>query len=227
MPSVLYKSELVFVSGWMRDEFVKSTRLLLKDIEGHYDITYNGVGAAFQENSYSGQGEKQYDFVTIRSLFDESKYCIDIVNELARRNPQARFLLVGKGAFFEHNEKAANLVWENRTMDHQQIIRILQSSRCALMPTRTDAQGLMACEMATFGIPLITSDIPVCHEVFEGFENVAMINNSELDIDLLALCERLEKGVPYSKNSRYFGENTCAHEVDCIRSIGAAEKKAD
>ena len=35
------------------------------------------------------------------------------------------------------------------------------------MPTRADAQGVMACEMATFGIPLITSNIDVCKEVFK------------------------------------------------------------
>ena len=65
-------------------------------------------------------------------------------------------------------------------MNHDEIVEMLNLSRYALMPTRTDAQGLMMCEMAAFGIPVITSDIPVCHEVFDGFKNVFFISNDEL-----------------------------------------------
>ena len=50
------------------------------------------------------------------------------------------------------------------------------------MPTRTDAQGLMMCEMAAFGIPLITSNIPVCHvpAILKYTRNVYYIGNLEM-----------------------------------------------
>ena len=85
------------------------------------------------------------------------------------------------------------------------------------MPTRTDAQGLMACEMASFGIPLITSNIPVCHEIFDDFKNVLFINNDE-HINLKSLIKgfKTDKVV---KNSKYFQENTCAHEIEIFKEI--------
>ena len=85
------------------------------------------------------------------------------------------------------------------------MIDLLNKSRCALMPTRTDAQGVMACEMATFGIPLVTTDLPVCHEVFDTFVNVQYIaNNRKIN------CKDLLNKVNFifKKNCEYFIENT-------------------
>ena len=57
---------------------------------------------------------------------------------------------------------------------------------------RADAQGVMACEMATFGIPLITSNIDVCKEVFEGFENVAFIDNNDENTDIKSIFKKIQ-----------------------------------
>ena len=61
------------------------------------------------------------------------------------------------------------------------------------MHTRTDAQGVMMCEMATFGMPLITSDISVCHEVFDGFNGVGFISNiNYLTSDLISIYDNIK-----------------------------------
>lgn len=219
IPRLINKSTLVFVSKWMLEEFLKSTKLSMNDINGHYEITYNGVGKAFQENVFDYNSVKKYDFVTIRSNLDGSKYCIDIVNKLAQNNAEYTFLVIGKGDFFKYNSKSENVIWYDRTMNHDEIIDALQQARCSLMPTRTDAQGLMMCEMATFGMPVITSDLPVCHEALDGFMNVAMISNDIFDVDLGEICKKLESGIPYVKNEKYFSENTSAHEVEIFKSI--------
>ena len=219
IPKIIHKSTLVFVSQWMLDEFLKATGLHLEDLKGNYDIIYNCVGLPFQENRFDHATPKTYDFVTIRSNLDGSTYCIDIVNELAKSNPKSKFLVVGKGKFFDHREKAPNLTWENRTLNHWEIIETLQTARCALMPTKTDSQGLMTCEMATFCMPVITSDIPVCHQVLSSFENVALISNQNTNIDLNSICEKLERGLPFRKNEMFFDENTCAREVEVIQSL--------
>ena len=127
--------------------------------------------------------------------------------------------MIGKGKFFEHYTKADNLTWINTTLNHDDIIRTLQTARCALMPTRTDAQGLMMCEMASIGMPVITSDIPVCHEVFDDFENVALIPNDDLTVDLNGICKRLEEKLPYKKNEKYYNKNTSAKEIELIKKI--------
>ena len=47
--------------------------------------------------------------------------------------------------------------------------------------------------MATFGIPLITSNIDVCKEVFEGFENVAFIDNEDEKINIEPILKNYKK----------------------------------
>lgn len=217
IPSIIDKSTLVFVSQWMLDEFLKATKLEMVDLKGNYNITYNSVGKVFQDETYDVGKRKTYDFVTIRNNIDGSKYCIDIVTELAKRNPQLSFLVVGKGEFYKHNDKPDNLTWMDKTLDHTAIVDVLNDARCALMPTRTDAQGLMMCEMATFCMPVITSDLPVCHEALDSFSNVAMIDNTLNEISISKVLEGLEKGLPYNKNDKYFNSNTCAHELMIIR----------
>lgn len=213
------KSTYVFVSNWMLDEFLKWTKIPYDAIKDRCEITYNCIGKAFEETTYDPSEPKEYDFITIRSYMDGSKYCIDVVNKLAYANPDMKFLIVGTGEFFKHYEKAPNITWLNRTMKHPEIIEHMQKARCALMPTRTDAQGLMMCEMASTGMPLITSDIPVCHEVFDDFNNVALINNDLINVDLQKTITALINNGPYCKNSKYFNVKTSQFEIDLLNKI--------
>lgn len=224
LPKISYKSHFVFVSKWMLDEFLKSTKIDFQNIEDKCMITYNCIGKEFETAVYDYTSHKRYDFVTIRGNLDGSKYCVDVVNNLAKENAGSSFLLIGKGVFFEHYPKAENVVWLNTHLNHAQIVEALQAARCALMPTRTDAQGVMTCEMASIGMPVITSDIPVCYEVFDGFENVAMINNDDISIDLNSILGKLENGLPYAKNEKYYNENTSENEIAMIKTIMLSEQ---
>ena len=103
-----------------------------------------------------------------------------------------------------------------------EIIEYLNDSRCALMPTRADAQGVMACEMATFGIPLITSDIDICREIFRDFGNVGFINNNDKSADVLGLLSLLEKSRG-EKNQRFFASNTVGEEVKLFLTLVGME----
>ena len=213
LPKVAYKSHFVFVSKWMYDEFLKHTKIPEKVLDGKTSITYNCVGETFEKETYDENAEKEYDFVTVRGNLDGSKYSVDIVNRLAFNTPNAKFLLVGKGEFFNHYEKAPNIEWRNQTMGHKEIIEILQKSRFALMPTRTDAQGLMMCEMSAFGIPVITSDIPVCHEVYDGFDNAYFIDNND---EKLTLDEYISRPSVCVKDVRFFMNYTISKELEII-----------
>ncbi len=210
LPKVAFKSRFVFVSRWMEEQFFRWTGIPRESLEGRCCITYNGVGELFEKGSFDDSREKQYDFVTVRSNLDGSKYAVDIVNRLAFNTPQCRFLLIGRGRFFDHFEKAPNLEWRDTTMDHAHIAQALDASRFALMPTRTDAQGLMMCEMAAYGIPVVTSDIPVCHEVFDGFGNVFFIDNDDASADLAEISGRPSRCV---KDTSFFSADTLDREV--------------
>lgn len=211
--SVKEKSTFVFVSQWMLEEFLKWTKIPYGIIKEHCEITYNCIGEVFEKTTYNPDGLKDYDFLTIRSNLDGSKYCVDLVNNLAVGNPDFKFLLVGKGEFFKHYKKAPNLMWLDQTMNHEEIIYYIQKSSCALMPTRTDAQGLMMCEMASTGMPLITSNLPVCQEVFSEFDNVAFIDNNLAYVDLRKTIEKLKKNLPYRKNEKYYNVKTSRKEI--------------
>ena len=208
------KCSFVFVSEWMKAVFEKNIGNDLTSKVNCY-ITYNSVGQVFEIQSFNDNEEKLFDFITIRSNLDGSKYAVDIVNKIAQDTPDGRFLIVGKGELFNHIEKADNILWLNKTLNHAAIIEYLNQSRYALMPTRTDAQGLMMCEMAAFGIPVITSDIPVCHEVFDGFENAFFISNSEL-VSLNSFLDQESKCI---KDSRYNCDKTTKTEINMIREI--------
>lgn len=213
------KSNFVFVSNWMKREFFKWTGINESSINDRTYIIYNTVGRIFEVKNYTTETDKAYDFITIRGNLDGSKYCIDLVNNLAKANPGCSFLVIGRGEFFSHYEKAINLQWIDTHLNHEEIVEYLNKSRCALMPTRTDAQGLMMCEMATFGIPVITSDIPVCHEVLDEFENVAFIDNENQNADLSQIIEKLTDKVSHTKNTKYFAANTVQREVDLINEL--------
>jgi len=204
----------VFVSNWMKEQFLKWTQLDQEYIEGRSDIIYNSIHPIFEVEAWNSICEKEFDFITIRSNWDGSKYAVDIVNELAANNPDYSFMLVGKGVFFDHYKKANNLMLINRHLKPEEIPHYLNKSRYALMPTRTDAQGLMMCEMASFGMPLITSDIPVCREVLGEYDHAYFISNvspvvtfNQFDFD------ENRAAIEYRK---FFKENTVQREIELI-----------
>lgn len=214
----LDKIHFIFVSNWMYNEFKKWVKLELPNDK--YDITYNSIGESFENIAYDTKSYKKYDFITIRSYLDGSKYSIDIVNHLAKMNPTFDFLVVGKGDFFKYYKKASNLTWLDKRLNHSEIVELLNQSSCALMPTRTDAQGLMMCEMASFGIPLITSDIPVCHEVFDGFSNVELISNESINNkDFIRKYKSLVLGRSYTRSDKFFAKKTVTHECNIFKSF--------
>lgn len=213
-----HKSHFVFVSHWMKQQFLKATKIDEAEIRDKSLIIYNHVGKIFQEEEYDKGTPKEYDFITIRGNLDGKKYSIDIVNELANFNPSLKFLVIGQGDFFNFVKKSENIALKNTTLNHKEMLGYINGAKCALMPTRTDAQGLMMCELEAFGIPVITSDIEVCREVFSGFERVHLIENDTC-VDLKPILERLNSITEGEKNTKYFMENTVMKEIMLLKTL--------
>lgn len=220
LPKLAPKLHLVFVSASSFQEFLKYTKISPDVLEGRYSIIHNGIGKIFEKESYNPNNKKLYDFITIRDNLDGSCYCIDLVNQTAQNNPELKFLIIGKGDFFKYTKKAENLTLINRVLSHEELIDYINQARCAIIPTRRDTQGVMACELATFGIPMITSDIPICHEILDGFVNVVFVSNvAMMNTDLRNILEKLTSRLPYEKNHRFFAENTVKNETDLLERI--------
>lgn len=170
--------KMVFVSQWMQEQFERGLNLKASDI-GAVAVIPNSVHPAFLSNTYAPT--LIADFVTIRPL-DDSKYCLDLIVKFAEANPTLKFHVFGKGRFFSKNSVPSNLVWFDQFISQEQIPQLLNQYRCALMPTRYDAQGVMMCEMATFGIPLVTSNIDICQEMLGGMDNCKFFDEEDFGL---------------------------------------------
>ena len=216
--SQISRIHLIFVSEWMYDIFIKNLKIDGTILKNNMSIIYNSVSKNYETLKYDISAKKTYDYITIRSYIDTSKYAIDLVNKFAFANPDKKFLVVGKGEFFNHFEKADNIEHIEQYMDQNQIIGLLNKSKCALMPTRCDSQGVMACEMATFGIPLVTSDIDVCRLVLKDFPNVGFINNQSDGSDLQMITRGLMPCVEHTKK-RFFESQTIGKEMNLFKYL--------
>jgi len=217
------KTHLIFVSNWLLNEFEKWTKTDISLFENKVHIINNGIAKVFEADSYPVGNIKNYDFVTIRGDLDGSKYGVDIVNKLANSNPDLKFLLIGTGKYFEFNEKAKNITWINKQLNHKDMLEYVNLSRAALLPTRQDTQGVMACELATYGIPLITSNIDICHEMLSDFENVYFISN-EYNGELYSILEQLESK-KYNKIDKFYARKTVIKEIELFNLIANMNTK--
>jgi len=208
-----YKSKFVFVSNWILNNFKNNFKIYDAEFLSRCYVINNSIGEIFEREEYNYKQEKKYGFITIRSYLDGSKYGVDLVMKLAENNPEEKFLLIGRGRFFDYNKKPDNVTWINETLNHSEMIHYLNDSRCGLLLTREDTQGVMTCELAAFGMPVITSDIEVCHEFFEDMPNVALIDNSDEFSDIIKIRSELERKCPYVKDRTYFACNTISKEV--------------
>lgn len=180
-------TKAVFVSNWMKTEGFKCLRIKNSD-SIDYRIINNSINTAFLQSQYKfDQDHKAADFITIRPL-DGKKYAIDKVIQLANRNPNFSFHIFGRGSYFEHNKIPDNVQVFDTFIEQKDIPKLLNKYRAAVMPTRLDAQGVMMCEMASYGIPIIVSDLPVCQEMLHEFSNAIFIKNTQFQYtDLSAI----------------------------------------
>ena len=109
------------------------------------------------------------------------------------------FLLIGDGKFFEHNPQPKNIDIQRGFLTPEQIPAVLDKAKAGLMLTRLDAQGVMMCEMATYGLPVVVSDLPICREMLNGFENTLFVDNDTLDADLEGFLKNIAHQVTPNK----------------------------
>lgn len=211
------KLYIVFVSEWMKAEFLKNTKIDKQLIEGKSTIISNSIHNAFIDNQFDFTCEKKADFVTIRP-FDNPKYAIDVVVKLAKDNPNNTFHIYGNGRYFDYNKVPSNVKIFKEYINQRDIPDLLDHYRCAVMPTRLDSQGVMMCEIATYGMPIVTSDLFICKEMLRDFSNVKYINNDSIDkINLSEFLESIE--INEKKNLKFTLDNTVYKEIELINCI--------
>lgn len=209
--------KLIFVSKFLRDEFKKNFKVSQDFINKKTVVIHNSVSYEFEINKYDSEAKKLYDFITIRSNLDSSVYCVDLIVDIAENNIDRKFLIIGKGSYFEHRKLPDNISLINDTFSHGDLLGYINQARYALMPTRRDSQGVMSCELATFRIPLITSDLEVCKEMFSDFKNVALLNNEDIAQEVKEIEKlSLKSG---NQNKKFYKENTIYKEIELLNRL--------
>ena len=215
LPKIATKTTLVFVSEYLHMLYTQFVGASGYKLGNNMYVINNAIGELFEKTKYNVYTEKkEYDFITIRSRLDASECCIDLVSILAVANPQFKFLVIGKGQYFSRNNMPDNLTYIPNNLSHIELKPYIDKSSCALMPTKHDSQGVMSCELASYGIPLITSDIPVCREIFADFKNVFFIENSVIDLTAIYK-DAIKTAGQYS--DKYYYNNTIFKEEELLR----------
>lgn len=169
------QTHFIFVSNWMKNIFEKN---IFRISNYNWKIIHNPIHPVFQEKSY--QPNYNSKGVCIRP-WDNSKYAVDLVLNFARVNKHLSIDVFGGGDFPKHYKIPDNLNFKEQFFLQKDIPKLLDQYNFAIMPTRLDAQGVMACEIASYGIPLITNSIDIMNEMIGSFINVYFISEPEFN----------------------------------------------
>lgn len=218
--NLLRKDKLyfIFVSNWMKDVFLENIPLNEGLLNEHSYVVPNSMNSVFLSSYYKLSSEVKADFVTVRPL-DNPKYGVDLVVKLAEKHPDLTFHIYGRGEYFNHFQKPTNVEVFNQFFSPEELTELFQQYRCALLPTRLDAQGVMMCEVATYGMPLVTSDLPICKEMLHPFKNVFFFNNTSLDIDLNSVLSSISNLGSLNEKEVFSNANTIEKEMDVINRL--------
>jgi glycosyltransferase involved in cell wall biosynthesis len=167
--------QLVFVSEWMKEVFERNISSTKKF---KFSIINNPINPVFSHSKYVPNLNSKG--ICIRP-WDNSKYAVDLVLNFAKVNSHLNIDIYGGGDFPNHYNIPSNVQFHQMFFLQKEIPEVLNNYNFAIMPTRFDSQGVLACEFATFGIPLITSSIPIMIEMLGDFNNVYFINNDHFD----------------------------------------------
>lgn len=206
---------LVFVSQWMKDTFERNV-FNTKKYNVKCEVINNSLSSWALERSHKlNSNLKKADFVTLRRL-DASKFGIDLVVAHALANPNYTYHIYGRGNYFSHNTLPHNITLFDKHIESQKIPDLLDYYECAMMPTRCDAQGVMVCEMATYGMPVITTNIDVNYEMFSDFKNVKLL--PEIDFSKKVDIDFSVKSV--GNKTRFSFDSTLHRELQFLVDLG-------
>lgn len=91
-------------------------------------------------------------------------------------------------------------------ISYEQVIEMYQSADALVFASYIESYGLPLLEAASFGIPIIASDLPYAREVLEGYEGVQFVPYNDAQawaeaIDKLEKNKRYKQFIPTNQNS--------------------------
>jgi glycosyltransferase involved in cell wall biosynthesis len=216
----------VFVSEWMRQ---RSRELLGLSFERSEVIPNTIDTEKFAPVPRSAEVRRRV--LMIRRYDDERKYAVDLavqaIVELSRRPifESLAFTIVGDGpahdTLFEPIKGFPNVTFIRRFASHDEIATLHRSHGIALFPTRYDSQGVSACEAASSGLAVVSSDCSAIPEFIpRALETLAPDNSA---LGLADAVERLasddERATRVTRRLRAHIVKLCAPGVTIGREL--------
>lgn len=105
------------------------------------------------------------------------------------------------------NDVLDSIVFDG-VMPHDELLRYYKSSQCLLFPSYLETLGLPLLEAASFGLPVLTVDLPYAREVMQNYEGASYILYDDEDKWAKAMIDivknaRKYKPLEYNTNSSW------------------------
>lgn len=211
------KLKLIFVSNHLKQLAIANIGLNCEVIDENSKVIHNPVNEVFLENQYDWTEKKHLDFITIRPL-NKSVYAIDLLMKLAKSNPFRTFYVYGEGDYFNYNNYPVNVKIMRKFLKPCEIPATLNKYKAAIMLSHHDTQGVMACEMAAFGIPIIVSNTAASEEMFADVKNKLLLNNDNMKVDLLPEVQKFKKSSLAAFHKKLSIKNTSLAELQFFKN---------
>lgn len=163
------KAKLIFVpTQTVKDTVSKYYPTAKKKIE----VTREGISSAFVSAGKKSDQPTKKQFVYVGSLYPHKN--VKVIIESLKKLPEYTLKLVGTRSIFQEQTKAEI---KKNGVEHQvefagylsdeELITLLQQSTALVQPSLSEGFGLTGVEAMATGTPVIASDIPIFHEVYQ------------------------------------------------------------
>ncbi len=203
------KADLVLAcSGMVRDELVndmkiQQTEVLYNTIDmGRYAST-----AAERQAARKKLGLKKSDFVVIGNGQVQPRKRLDILIDIAKKMPEARFFWVGGipfknlGAEYGAMQKMIGSAPENLVVTGviplEEVRQYYLAADVFVLPAMQENHPMCVLEAAGAGLPIVLRDIPQYNDTFRGDALMA-----KTDKEFIKIVERLQTDAAYRKHAR-------------------------
>lgn len=209
------KFHLIFVSKYLRDLSLLNLGLKKSEISNFSTVIHNPVSHEILKSTYKLKKKDCCDFITIRPL-NQPVYALDLLIKIAASNPGYNFHIYGKGILPPHLKLPKNVSVFHKYFAHRELPALFDRYRAGMMLSRHDTQGVMACDMAAYGLPLIVSNIPACKEMFKGLPSVALVDNGNPKVDLTKILQKIKLPRTNPLKRTLHPDNTALKELEYI-----------
>lgn len=214
--SILFKNavrrgkKIITVSNFSKKEIenwykIKDVEIVPDSFEHIYEIK--------EDNNILGKLKLEKDkyFFTLGTI--QKNKNIEWILNVAKNNPRETFVITGYKNQKNIEFELENVIYTGYLND-KEIKTLMKNAKSYIMPSFYEGFGLPPLEAFGLKTPVIVSDIPVMHEIFEN--EVTYINPYKYDIDLekIKISENQEKIL-----KKYSWKKSADKTLEIIRKI--------